>query len=407
MSFNRKRTKEESDVDLDDLDEHISKKRMIEEEEEDTEIDELDEPEEDTEIDELDEPEEDTEIDELDEPEEDTEIDEPDEPEEDTDIDYVYESEPENDLLVEEEYKTIQDRNPLFHPSILAITAHGNIRLNKKTKKYIVTKIPNGMELIKISISAPGVVNCNDRKNNNRQLVEIIKSTSKLLDENLNEHVLKNLVDRLRMYIQKNVVTQAIDRRTHLYKIYSKYYDEGFKIHILGPNATIANKTYYRQYGYDNKFKNEFILAKIDDGIDIQKIPDKNAYKIPTLPDLFDEFYPDKTYDDNFMQRTYLSEILQYYKNNGTTRLILFDFSCSVYETSTLSELAGEDLLKIREQNKTIPSGGKFNKKFSKKKNYKKKTYKRKSYKRKSYKIKSHKRKSYKRKSYKRKSYKK
>ena len=134
--------------------EHISKKRIIQEEEE--------EEEEDTEIDEP--YESDTEIDEPeDEP---TDIDEP---EEDTDIDYVYESEPENDLLVEEEYKTIQDRNPLFHPSILAITAHGNIRLNKKTKKYIVTKIPNGMELIKISISAPGVVHCSDTKNNNRQ----------------------------------------------------------------------------------------------------------------------------------------------------------------------------------------------------------------------------------------------
>jgi hypothetical protein len=394
MSFNKRKNEDVSN-------EHISKKRMIQEEEEDTEIDEpyesdteIDEPyESDTEIDEP--YESDTEIDEQ---EENTKIDEP---EEDTDIDYVYESEPENDLLVEEEYKTIQHRNPSFHPSILAITAHGNIRLNKKTKKYIVTKIPNGMELIKISISAPGVVHCSDTKNNNRQLVEIIKSTSSLLDENLNENVLQNLVDRLRMYIQKNIVTQAIDRRSYLYKTYSKYYDEGFKIHILGPNDTIANKTYYRQYGNDNKFKNEFTLAKIDDGIDIQKIPDKNAYKIPKLPDLFDEFYPHKTYPYNFMQRTYLSDILRYYKNNGTTRLILFDFSCSVYDTSTLSELAGEDLVKIREQNKTITTGGKFNKKFSKRKNYKKKTYKRKSYKRKSYKRKSHKRKSYKRKSYK------
>ena len=379
MSFNKKRPKEESDVEKGDV-EHILKKRIIQKEkEEDTEIDEPYES--DTEIDEPeDEP---TDIDEPE--EEDTEIDEP------TDIDYVYESEPENDLLVEEEYKTIQDRNPLFHPSILAITAHGNIRLNKKTKKYIVTKIPRGMELIKISISAPGVVHCSDTKNNNRQLVEIIKSTSSLLDENLNENVLQNLVNRLRMYIEKNIVTQATERRTYLYKTYSKYYDEGFKIHILGPNDTIADKTYYRQYGYDNKLKNEFTLAKIDDGIYIQKIPDKNAYKMPTLPDLFDEFYPDKTYDDNFMQRTYLSDILRYYNNNGTTRLILFDFSCSVYDTSLLSDLSDEGLKKIREQNKTIPSGGKFNKKFSK----------RKSYKRKFYKIKSHKRKSYKRKSYK------
>jgi hypothetical protein len=385
MSLNEKKRKneeEERDVDLDD--EHISKKRMIQEEE-DTEIDELEE----------DEP---TDIDEPE--EEDTEIDEPsDNYKNISDIDYVYESEPENDLLVEEEYKTIQDRNPLFHPSILAINAHGNIRLNKKTKKYIVTKIPDGMELIKISISAPGVVHCSDRKNNNRQLVEIIKSTPSLLDENLNKNVLQNIVNRLRMYIEKNIVTQTIERRTYLYKTYSKYYNEGFKIHILGPNDTIADKIYYRQYGYDNKFKNEFTLAKIDDGIDIQKIPNKNAYKIPILPDLFDEFYPNKTY--NFMETIYLSDILRYYKNNGTTRLILFDFSCSVYDTSLFSDLSGEGLTKIKEQNKHIPSGGKFNKKSYKRKSCKRKTCKRKSHKRKSNKRKSNKRKSYKRKSYK------
>jgi hypothetical protein len=402
MSLNEKKRKneeEERDVDLDD--EHISKKRMIQEEE-DTEID---EPEEDEPTD-IDEPEEDEPTD-IDEPEEDepTDIDEP--KDVDTDIDYVYESEPENDLLVEEEYKTIQDRNPLFHPSILAITAHGNIRLNKKTKKYIVTKIPDGMELIKISISAPGVVHCSDRKNNNRQLVEIIKSTSSLLDENLNKNVLQNIVNRLRMYIEKNIVTQTIERTTYLYKTYSKYYNEGFNIHILGPNDTIADKTYYRQYGYDNKFKNEFILAKIDDGIDIQKIPNKNAYKMPILPDLFDEFYPDKTYDDNFMERIYLSDILRYYKNNGTTRLILFDFSCSVYDTSSFQDLTGEGLQKIKEQNKHIPSGGKFNKKSCKRKSCKRKSHKRKSHKRKSNERKSYKRKSYKKKSHKRKFYKK
>jgi hypothetical protein len=159
---------------------------------------------------------------------------------------------------------------------------------------------------------------------------------------------------------------------------------------MLGPNDIIANKVYYRTYGRDNKYKNEFILAKIDNGIDIQKIPNKNAYKIPILPDLFDEFYPNKTY--NFMETIYLSDILRYYKNNGTTRLILFDFSCSVYNSDSF----GQDLQKIREKNKHIPSGGKFNKKSYKRKSCKRKSCKRKSHKRKSHKRKSHKRKSHK-----------
>jgi hypothetical protein len=143
----------------------------------------------------------------------------------------------------------------------------------------------------------------------------------------------------------------------------------------------------------------------------------RSDHTIPYLPcylyillvnyNLFDEFYPDKTYDDNFMQRTYLSDILRYYKNNGTTRLILFDFSCSVYDTSSFQDLTGEGLQKIKEQNKHIPSGGKFNKKSCKRKSCKRKSHKRKSHKRKSNERKSYKRKSYKKKSHKRKFYKK
>jgi hypothetical protein len=137
MSLNKKRNYED-----DEDDKHISKKIMIQKEEDTpTEIDELEEdvP---TDIDEL---EEDVPTD-IDEP---TDID-------DSDIESAYGSEFEDDLSLKQEYEPTQYRNPLFNPSILCVTCHGNIVLDDDNN-YVHTTIPDGIKLIKISISAPGV----------------------------------------------------------------------------------------------------------------------------------------------------------------------------------------------------------------------------------------------------------
>ena len=341
-----------------------------------------------------------TDIDDEDEP---TDIDEnEDEYKYISDVESVYESEPEpepepepeDNLSSQQEYKKIKNTNSSFNSSILTITTHGNILLDDN-KNYIFTTIPDGMKVIKISISAPGVVHCSDNKNLNRHLVEIIKSIPSLLDENLNENVLTNLVNRILNYVEKHTVSQVIEKKMsgHLYKKYAKHYSQGFKIHELLPGDKIADKIYWRIYGDKSTNKNEFILAKMDSEIDIHKISN-TKYKIPKLPDLFDEFYTKKTYNNNFKQVVNLTKILNYYKNKGTSRLILFDFSCSVFENASFYDTYGEGLQEIVNKNAHIISGGKSRKR---------KSCKRKSCKRKSRKRKSRKRKSCKRKSCKRK----
>jgi hypothetical protein len=376
--FSKKRKEEDVNVD-----EHISKKRMIQEEDEDTEVD--------TDVDEKED--EDSGIDEK--KDEDSEIYE-------SDVESAYGSEFEDDLSLKREYEPTQYRNSLFNPSILTVACHGNIVLDDD-KNYVYTIIPDGIELIKISISAPGVVHCSDDKNTNRNLIEIIKSIPSLLDENLNENTLNNLVKRVSTYVEKYSVLPIVEQKisSRLFNIYKEHYSKGFKIHTLFPGDKIANKKYWRQYR--DKNKNKFILAKMDNKFDVRKIS-KNKYKIPKLPDLFDEFYPEQTYDGNFSQVINLEQILEYYKNRGTTRLILFDFSCSVFENATFYYTIGPGLEQVVEQNKYIPSGGKFNKKSYKRKSYKKKSYKKKNYKNKSYKKKN---KNKNKKSYKRKSCKK
>jgi hypothetical protein len=381
MSFNKKRMiEEDEDTEIDEsededtkIDKHISKKRMIQQEEdEDTEIDELEDK--------------NTEIDDP------TDIDE-------SDVESAYESEFEDDLLLKQEYKPTEYKNSLFNPSILCVTCHGNIVLDDD-KNYVYTIIPDGIELIKISISAPGVVHCSDNKNTNRNLIEIINSISSLLDENLNENTLINLVKRISTYVEKYSVSPIIEQKRsgHLFNIYKEHYSKGFKIHKLLPGDKIANKKYWRYYG--DKNKNKFILAKMDSEHDVHKISE-SKYKIPKLPDLFEEFYTEQTYDENDYQDVNLQQILEYYKNRGTSRLILFDFSCSVFENAEFYYTSGPGLQEVVEKNKNIPSGGKFNKKTCKKKSHKRKSHKRKSHKRKSYKRKLYKKKSHKRKFYK------
>jgi len=309
-----------------------------------------------------------------------------------SDVESVYESEPEpeDNLLLQQEYKKIKNTNSSFNSSILTITTHGNILLDDN-KNYVFTTIPKGMKVIKISISAPGVVHCSDNKNLNRHLVEIIKSIPSLLDENLNENELNILVNRILNYVEKHTVSQVIEKKMsgHLYKKYAQHYRQGFKIHELLPGDKIANKIYWRIYGDKSTNKNEFILAKMDSEIDIHKISN-TKYKIPKLPDLFNEFYTKKTYDTNFKQVVNLKKILNYYKNKGTTRLILFDFSCSVFKNASLYDTYGEGLEEIVNKNDHIISGGKSHKRKSCKRKRKSCKRKRKSCKRK--------RKSYKRK---------
>jgi hypothetical protein len=72
-----------------------------------------------------------------------------------------------------------------------------------------------------------------------------------------------------------------------------------------------------------------------------------------------------------------MRKILNHYKNEGITRLIFFDFTCSSFINILGKELHDEEMYKVREMNEHIISGGKKYKKSYKKKN--KKSYKKKN----------------------------
>jgi hypothetical protein len=306
----------------------------------------------------------------------------------------------------------------LFNPLVLMVMTHGLIPC-ENDDRYSTTRIPDGMELIKISIAEEGLVSCDDQNESvNKYLIDINDRLPQLLNKNLNQRVLNDMVDEFRrshslVYIPR--INKKINKikknkkKTSIDEIDLKDYEEflegyetgGFKIHRLFSGDVIANKTYYRLFKEKNG--NQFSIIEMNKPI----FRLSSMEKIPQMKDLLSEFYPDITYPPDDRHTINLEKILQHYKRLGITRLILFDFSCSLYSYINLGvrqpRIDKFRMNYIKELNKDIPSGGKYNKKSYKRKSYKRKTCKRKTCKRKTCKRKTCKRKSYKRKTCKKK----
>lgn len=349
--------------------------------------------------------------------EEDTDIDEPilkkmkEEEEEATDID-----EEEEATDIDEPIKTttfddnLEGHISSFKPLVLMIMTHGHIPCDDNDK-YRTTTIPDGMELIKISISEAGLINCYDsNKSVDKYLIDVNEILPQLLNINYDERTERaintylNLWRESHSYVYIPMIQEDLNKRkTHKIKReidisglkYVEGYERGFKIHKLVSGDVVANKVYTREF--KEKRKNNFSIIEMDRQIN------RLSYmqEIPEMPDLLSEIFYDET-EPNDIHVINLEDILEHYKKLGITRLILFDFSCStyVYTRRGRPKMTEDDYERIRKLNKDVPNGG--NKKLNnKRKSCKKKSCKRKSYKRKSCKRKSHKRKYYKKKSYK------
>ena len=262
------------------------------------------------------------------------------------------------------------------------------------------------MELIKISISEAGLINCyNSNKSVNKYLIDVNEILPQLLNINYDERTERAINTYLSLWreshsyvyipmIQEDLnkrKTQKIKHESEMYgRKYVEGYERGFKIHKLVSGDVVANKVYTREF--KEKYKNNFSIIEMDK--QIKRL--SYMQEIPEMPDLLSKMYYDET-EPNDIHIINLEQMLEYYKNLGITRLILFDFSCStyVYTRRGHPKMTDDDHERIRKLNKDVPNGG--NRKLNnKRKSHKKKYHKRKSHKRKSHKRKSHKRKSHK-----------
>lgn len=252
---------------------------------------------------------------------------------------------------------------------VLIASAHGCIQCN--LGMYNTISVPDGMELVKISVSAAGkrcifntfLVNkyidminffnplLSNRATTNEYLINIIKNIilnmkqgqKALLDHSIKNQIFKIGIDEEGEYLGTN----------------------GFKIYNLTSGQIIANKTYRRHFR--DKRGNDYSIVELDspNREEPLQINGKNVVEhVGELKDLLSVMHKSTSNDaprPNDIQQITLSQILNYYKTNGVTKIILFDLACSSYlddENSCCDENVSQN---ISNTNYDIPYGGKMN----------------------------------------------
>ncbi len=270
--------------------------------------------------------------------------------------------------------------NDNFKPITVIATTHGCIPCN--LGMYKTTNVPDGMELIKISISETGKKCLFNSKMINNTYINIINNVNPVLTRsNLTTEVLLNV---LQNYVFKQIKKGQqffLDFMIKNEKFKTGIDDEGpylnssgFKIHILSPGSIISNKLYGRHFG--DKNINDFSIVELNPSLNPSTVEENNKKNVGPLFDLFTTIYPNETYPHDYAQQLYLSQILNHYSNNSFTRVFLFDFTCSSFLDGSNECCDENEINDIINSNAGIPTGGKYKKKYKYKKSYKNKNNK-------------------------------
>lgn len=151
-------------------------------------------------------------------------------------------------------------------------------------------------------------------------------------------------------------------------------YLKGYNVFELEPGDEISNKIFFRRNNEINH--NDFVISELTEKIDITELKKYNICNseynlIPELPDLFSRIdQPIGEESDKIIIS--LENIISYYKKFGVKKLIIFDFSCSIfsYDEDNNNYGLNEDEIKfVRELMKDelyykkfnrLPYGGKY-----------------------------------------------
>lgn len=216
--------------------------------------------------------------------------------------------------------------------NILFISTHGLINCSNDDEiDYI--RIPEGMQVIKITLSLQGNVNMVSEGTYDFALVVINSLKSKMLSinndistEGINEAI--GHIKDLQLDLSKSTLktlNKELKKSNYNKKIKKKYERQYAFVHgmkdsvknfTLNEGDLIANKTFLRDSSdISNKIGDQ------DYSITIVNSPDKT--------DVLSEMTRTTRYGS---QRITMEQLLNYFKNKGIVKLIIFDYSCSVYK---------------------------------------------------------------------------
>ena len=274
---------------------------------------------------------------------------------------------------------------------IIVATCHGLIPCSPISLPYTYTgphlytpqviDIPENIEIHKFTISSPGVIAIGSEPIVKFYLEKIYSFSEKLLNSTIDE----NLV--------KDIFTSFKEIYSNLYKYndnpeYKYYSEKGYKYFFLRNGDKIINKYFLRdlseKINNPNNETNDFSILEISDTI----VPLPTADTIPLLPDLLTALFGDSGLLDRESptdphQSISLENMITYYRNKGIQRIIIFDFTCSVFAKYEITEhevlgleyLTAYEARNIRRNlcRENAPYGGKKYSKKSKRKLIKRK----------------------------------
>lgn len=245
---------------------------------------------------------------------------------------------------------------------ISIITSHGGIPCTIDNANYDTFVIPEGIEVIKFTISVPGIVSYADQVNVDNYIKLINKYADDLINTEVNDAFLKIIVEGIQELF-KDIVKKKLNKykKNKYISDLLHHYEKGFNIYKLRAGDRMINKIYTRDVA--KKKLNNWSIIELS-----HKYSDEDVEK--SLPDIFFKIPRNITpINIRFKIGLYMDiirteQLIEYYKSKGIKKLLIFDFSCSDF-TNTSNNLKlfnNEDRLSRRLRRNTkqenIPSGG-------------------------------------------------
>jgi len=243
----------------------------------------------------------------------------------------------------------IEPNNNIFNSNatdnaIIQITTHGNVMLTNSLMGPAEFLVPNDMTLIYISVAAPGVCNLLTSESSydyRRTIMENLNDINNQLNLITDETTLNEVETFFKKFVRPFRKRDTVMEYNPLIKeknrnpfdtefVYT--FDRTYDVTIYKSGETIRNKIYSRK-DKETLFKPSYFDYKInmfgnsdtsDLMIDLSgKIPNANT--------------------PSSMSQTTLQHLLFFLKKQGIKNVVIFDFSCSVFD------MDGKDVEKPRE----------------------------------------------------------
>jgi hypothetical protein len=222
------------------------------------------------------------------------------------------------------------------------------------------TTVPTNMEIHKINISAPGVAAIAEVSSADYYMNIIFEFTKKFLEDDsqiIKEKHVPDILEKFKithgmlLEFSKKEKEKDID-----YYDFSHYSQKGYNYFFINQGNEIVNKMFIKKVEEveETKSKYDFRICEI-------KFPFQSL--LPDLLELssFSEYRLE--YNENSRISTTMDQLIDYYNKQGITRLIIFDFSCSMYFLKERRFLKGREANHIRRNmcKSKIAYGGKNN----------------------------------------------